>query len=249
MPDDDSKLGTSDPNAADAPESTETSRAPESEGQGGLSADDTAKLNLSWKTTAEAERRRAEAAEAELATLRERQEPTPAAQGTDEGDEDEDALIRENLAIAKDPAARLSALNALNQRKLIREIGFKQQLTDACPDPEEREIVLQHFNENRHLYGNPRVAKQALDSKKLAADKAKLEAENERMKKALEQAKIQPPGGVPTHVRGNPETHKDVRQMSRAQWEKEQSELSDEDRMAQQRARIKKEIIVEPRSK
>lgn len=212
MPDDD-KLGTPEPQAADASEDTSTSGAEGMEGQGGLSPEDTEKLHLTWKAKAE----RVEALEAQLAALQAQQQP-PAA---DEGEDDDEALIRENLELGqKDAAARLAAKNALYMRQLVREIGFSQQLRDI-PDTQERKKVLEHFQKNRNRLGDPNAARAEIQAQEYAETNRKLAEENARMKKALEAAQVKPPDGVPTHLRGSPESTKGVRQMTKAQWDRE----------------------------
>ena len=183
---------------------------------------------------------------AERDELKERLEHAPAAPVDEPLEEDEDDLPGvQEWASKQDQVAQglLKVAKAVKKGRaeraeLVKAIIDRDQLRDI-PDPVLRKEVYEHYQRNRNRFEDPKSALDNIQARRLQAEKDKLVEENERLKKAVAQAAIKPPDGVPTHLRGAPGSEKDIVKMTRAQWLKDQAELGDDERMAQQTLRRK----------
>lgn len=218
--------GTPTPDGGDA-QPTATTGTPAEDGRNASDGDERWKEALVWKAKAE----RLNEVEAKLAELEARQ--TPAADvSTDQvaayyAEVERQAMNGTPWAIAEVRRLKLDA-----ERDEALRI-----LADALPP--ERKEVLKEYAQNRHKYGTPEAAAEALEARKLREKVQALEAENKR----LSTNRVDP-NVVPTATREGPAATTSTREMTRAEWLERQNSLDDDERRAEQLARIKGRIVV-----
>jgi hypothetical protein len=204
-----------------------TTGTPVQDGRDADSGDSKAKLNLEWKAKAEAYNK----LEAEVSEIKKRLAQSPAAQQTPSERHDHWSQV-EALA-ATDPASA-AALE-------MREAFVLQQQQMKIGDPEERdEATRLFFEDNNGRFRDIREAHKHLKDQKRDAE---LEDLREQLKNAQKGVKVDP-NTVRTHVREVGAAEHSKREMSRKEWTERQGNLSDAERMEEQRQRRLGGIVV-----
>ena len=221
--------GTTEAQGGDAAV-TQTTGTETEAGRDAGTQSDTERLNLAWKVNAEANARRAAELEAENAELRSRQQ-SPAAERDDLDPRQKRKREVRAWAEKNDPVAA----EVLSMRDEIREDLANELLRqehdrqlDRITDEAKKEQVKKLFESNRHLYGSPDVAREAIERREYAA-------ENERLRKQLEgrqqQKKDELKEAVPTHAKGEPKEAKtEVTKMTFAEFDTQVDALRAEGR-------------------
>ena len=193
-------LGNDAPSEGDLPETVE-SPAPAQESQDSPSEQGEEYWKRKYLDAKQAEER-ANDLKRELETIKSRLPQSPAAPSTQDGTEftpSDEARLRE---MARDPENGFWARGQLKQLELAREAIKRQEaLVGEYVDAEalreipkeDRKAVLKEYQENRHLYGSPAVAHEALKSRKYESELEKLRRENEQLRKRPDKDVLEAP--------------------------------------------------------
>jgi len=123
-----------------------------------------------------------------------------------------------------DPVAAevLELREALNLT--VQELANVREL-DRIKDDDKRTKITKHFNDNRHRLGDVKAARAEIESEELAMQVKEQQAENDKLRKALEASSKRPGSDVvQTHARevSAAEHHE---KMTQAQWNDRQAQL------------------------
>lgn len=184
-------------------------------------------------------------AEAEAQTLRAERDALLRAQSPAAGTADPEAERRATVKRLAEgtmnpewgPDAVAQQLLATEQKldMALNEIMNMREL-DTISDAGKRKQVLDHFNNNRHRLADIRGAKAEIESEQLAEQVKAQAEENDKLRKALEAtSKRQNPDAISTHRQEVSAPALKAREMTQAEWEDEQAQLSVYDRMQRQK--------------
>ena len=220
MSDEKETAGTSNQDGGDAGDSS-TAGTPGENGRNAQDSENIARLNLEWKIKAE----RANELEREVAELRAQQAQSPAAQSQGSGEDQIQQLVAQAQDFQRkgDPVAALTLMHEARLAQLAQDTQFALQIRDL--PLEERQEVYNHFQKNRHRFGDPAAARAEIQAGKYAE-------ENKRLREELAKASSRKPDPdvVRTEGRDVPASEHKKRTMTVAEFDHRQAQLKAENR-------------------
>ena len=162
---------------------------------------------------------------------RERQpvQPAPAA---DTGDDIATYYSQLDTVVNDPNQSDIAVKWAKSEKVRIERDAQRDQLLSVMFDglPSEQKEVVQEFARNRHKYGTPEAAKEALDGRRLREQNAKLQAELAAAKATSARLNA----NVPVTDSREALVASPKKEMTRAEWEHRQKNLPDKARMQEQ---------------